>query len=111
MLPLNRPDNSRTVSSFNPLPSLTVGTTGPSLNLALTNDIRITEKGINSDCNEMIDQEQDEAVSSLFKNGVHATSSVRSDYLFDPNLSFFSLEYGLQEQIKINCCSQGLEQL
>ena len=111
MLPLNRPDDSRTVSSFNPLPSLTVGTTGPSSNLALTNDIRITEKGIDSDCNKMIDQEQDKVVSSPFKNGVHATSSVRSDYLFDPNLSFFLLEYGLQEQIKINCCSQGLKQL
>ena len=111
MLPPNRPDDSRTVSSFNPLPSLMVGATGPSLNSALTNDIRIMEKGIYSDCNETIGQERDEAVSSPFKNGVRATSSVHSGYLFDPNLSFFSLEYGLQEQIKINCCSQGLEQL
>ena len=82
------------------------GSTRPSSNLALTNNIQLThntqlptgtkkvhikveENGIYSDCDETIGQEQDKAVSSPLKNGVHVSSSVCCDYLFNLNLSLF----------------------
>lgn len=92
------PSRANSKTSFNPPPSLTVGSTWSSSNSALTNGIRITqntrlptgtkkanikveEKGIYSDYDETTGQERDKAVSSPLKNGARATSSVRSNFL------------------------------
>ena len=97
------------------------GSTRPSSNLSLTNNIWLThntwlptgtkklhikveENGIYSDCDGTIGQEWDKAVSSPLKNEVHSIYLIQT-------IIIFSLEYCLQEQIKVDCCFQGLKQL
>ena len=108
-VPPNLPLNTlwTAMGSFNPLPSLMVGSTWSLSNSAFTNGILLTqntqlptgtkkahinvkEKGIYSDYGKMTGQEQDKVISSPLKHGVHATSSVCSDYPFNSNFSLFT---------------------